>query len=94
MERIRKRKDFWSKDRVWLCREHDRRFTIPVNYTWIEQMNFRLYPSPDIYNFLRPPLRSVDKDIPVYLRQQVIQETLVRMGKRNVRRTCRTKYSF
>ena len=38
------------------------------SYTWIGIDELPQYPSPDIYNFLRSSLRSVDKDIPVYLR--------------------------
>ena len=38
------------------------------SYTWIGIDELPQYPSPDIYNFLRSSLRSVDKDIPVYMR--------------------------
>jgi len=38
------------------------------SYTWIGIDELPQYPSPDIYNFLRSSLRSVDPDIPVYLR--------------------------
>ena len=40
------------------------------SYTWIGIDELPQYPSPDIYNFLRSSLRSVDKDIPVYMREQ------------------------
>ena len=38
------------------------------SYTWIGIDELPQYPSPDIYNFLRSSLRSVDPSIPVYLR--------------------------
>jgi len=38
------------------------------SYTWIGIDELPQYPSPDIYNFLRSSLRSVDPTIPVYLR--------------------------
>jgi len=38
------------------------------SYTWIGIDELPQYPSPDIYNFLRSSLRSVDPDIPVYMR--------------------------
>ena len=38
------------------------------SYTWIGIDELPQYPTPDIYNFLRSSLRSVDPDIPVYLR--------------------------
>jgi hypothetical protein len=38
------------------------------SYTWIGIDELPQYPSPDIYNFLRSSLRSVDPEIPVYLR--------------------------
>ena len=38
------------------------------SYTWIGIDELPQYPSPDIFNFLRSSLRSVDKNIPVYLR--------------------------
>ena len=38
------------------------------SYTWIGIDELPQYPSPDIYNFLRSSLRSVDKTIPVYMR--------------------------
>ena len=38
------------------------------SYTWIGIDELPQYPSPDIYNFLRSSLRSVDPAIPVYLR--------------------------
>ena len=37
------------------------------SYTWIGIDELPQYPSPDIYNFLRSSLRSVDPDIPVYM---------------------------
>jgi len=38
------------------------------SYTWIGIDELPQYPTPDIYNFLRSSLRSVDPTIPVYLR--------------------------
>ena len=38
------------------------------SYTWIGIDELPQYPSPDIYNFLRSSLRSVDPDIPVFMR--------------------------
>jgi len=38
------------------------------SYTWIGIDELPQYPSPDIYNFLRSSLRSVDTGIPVYMR--------------------------
>ena len=38
------------------------------SYTWIGIDELPQYPTPDIYNFLRSSLRSVDPDIPIYLR--------------------------
>ena len=38
------------------------------SYTWIGVDELPQYPSPDIYNFLRSSLRSVDPGIPVYMR--------------------------
>jgi len=38
------------------------------SYTWIGIDELPQYPSPDIYNFLRSSLRSVDTEIPVYMR--------------------------
>jgi len=38
------------------------------SYTWIGIDELPQYPSPDIYNFLRSSLRSVDPNIPVFLR--------------------------
>ena len=38
------------------------------SYTWIGIDELPQYPSPDIYNFLRSSLRSVDVEIPVYMR--------------------------
>ena len=38
------------------------------SYTWIGIDELPQYPSPDIYNFLRSSLRSVDPSIPVYMR--------------------------
>ena len=38
------------------------------SYTWIGIDELPQYPSPDIYNFLRSSLRSVDPNIPVYMR--------------------------
>ncbi len=38
------------------------------SYTWIGIDELPQYPTPDIYNFLRSSLRSVDPDIPVFLR--------------------------
>ena len=38
------------------------------SYTWIGIDELPQYPSPDIFNFLRSSLRSVDPEIPVYLR--------------------------
>ena len=38
------------------------------SYTWIGVDELPQYPNPDIYNFLRSSLRSVDPEIPVYMR--------------------------
>ena len=38
------------------------------SYTWIGIDELPQYPSPEVYNFLRSSLRSVDPEIPVYLR--------------------------
>ena len=38
------------------------------SYTWIGIDELPQYPPPDIYNFLRSSLRSVDPEIPVYMR--------------------------
>ena len=38
------------------------------SYTWIGIDELPQYPTPDIYNFLRSSLRSVDPQIPVYMR--------------------------
>ena len=38
------------------------------SYTWIGIDELPQYPTEDIYNFLRSSLRSVDPDIPVYMR--------------------------
>tara|TARA_R110002073_G_scaffold103929_1_gene235259 strand:+ start:257 stop:1906 length:1650 start_codon:yes stop_codon:yes gene_type:complete len=38
------------------------------SYTWIGVDELPQYPTPDVYNFLRSSLRSVDPDIPVYMR--------------------------
>ncbi len=38
------------------------------SYTWIGIDELPQYPNEDIYNFLRSSLRSVDPDIPVYMR--------------------------
>ena len=38
------------------------------SYTWIGVDELPQYPTPDIYNFLRSSLRSVDPEIPVYMR--------------------------
>ena len=38
------------------------------SYTWIGIDELPQYPNPDIYNFLRSSLRSVDPEIPVYMR--------------------------
>ena len=38
------------------------------SYTWIGIDELPQYPTPDIYNFLRSSLRSVDPAIPVYMR--------------------------
>ena len=38
------------------------------SYTWIGIDELPQYPNPDIYNFLRSSLRSVDPDIPVFMR--------------------------
>ena len=38
------------------------------SYTWIGIDELPQYPTPEIYNFLRSSLRSVDPDIPVFLR--------------------------
>ena len=38
------------------------------SYTWIGIDELPQYPSPDIYNFLRSSLRSVDPKVPVYMR--------------------------
>jgi len=38
------------------------------SYTWIGVDELPQYPNPDIYNFLRSSLRSVDPEIPVFMR--------------------------
>ena len=38
------------------------------SYTWIGIDELPQYPTPEIYNFLRSSLRSVDPEIPVYMR--------------------------
>ena len=38
------------------------------SYTWIGIDELPQYPTPDIYNFLRSSLRSVDPEIPVFMR--------------------------
>jgi len=38
------------------------------SYTWIGIDELPQYPSPDIYNFLRSSLRSIDPNIPVFMR--------------------------
>jgi len=38
------------------------------SYTWIGIDELPQYPNPDIYNFLRSSLRSVDPEIPVFMR--------------------------
>ena len=38
------------------------------SYTWIGIAELPQYPTPDIYNFLRSSLRSVDPEIPVFMR--------------------------
>ena len=38
------------------------------SYTWIGIDELPQYPSPDIYNFLRSSLRSVDPELPIYMR--------------------------
>jgi len=38
------------------------------SYTWIGIDELPQYPTPEIYNFLRSSLRSVDPDIPVFMR--------------------------
>ena len=38
------------------------------SYTWIGVDELPQYPTPEIYNFLRSSLRSVDPDIPVFMR--------------------------
>ena len=38
------------------------------SYTWIGRDELPQYPTPDIYNFLRSSLRSVDPEIPVFMR--------------------------
>jgi len=38
------------------------------SYTWIGVDELPQYPTPEIYNFLRSSLRSVDPEIPVYMR--------------------------
>jgi len=38
------------------------------SYTWIGVDELPQYPTPDVYNFLRSSLRSVDPEIPVYMR--------------------------
>jgi hypothetical protein len=62
------------------------------SYTWIGIDELPQYPSPDIYNFLRSSLRSVDKDIPVFMRatgnpgnvgSQWVREMFVNPGEPN-----------
>ena len=38
------------------------------SYTWIGVDELPQYPTPDVYNFLRSSLRSVDPEIPVFMR--------------------------
>tara|TARA_R100001198_G_scaffold82879_1_gene56136 strand:- start:313 stop:1497 length:1185 start_codon:yes stop_codon:yes gene_type:complete len=38
------------------------------SYTWIGIDELPQYPTPDIYNFLRSSLRSVDPEVPVFIR--------------------------
>jgi len=45
------------------------------SYTWIGIDELPQYPTEDIYNFLRSSLRSVDPEIPVYMRATEIRET-------------------
>ena len=62
------------------------------SYTWIGIDELPQYHSPDIYNFLRSSLRSVDKDIPVFMRStgnpgnvgsQWVREMFVEPGEPN-----------
>ena len=50
------------------------------SYTWIGIDELPQYPSPDIYNFLRSSLRSVDPSIPVYMRATGTQVMLDHNG--------------
>ena len=62
------------------------------SYTWIGIDELPQYPSPDIYNFLRSSLRSVDPGIPVFMRatgnpgnigSQWVREMFVNPGEPN-----------
>ena len=62
------------------------------SYTWIGIDELPQYPSPDIYNFLRSSLRSVDPEIPVFMRStgnpgnigsQWVREMFVNPGEAN-----------
>ena len=62
------------------------------SYTWIGIDELPQYPSPDIYNFLRSSLRSVDPGIPVFMRStgnpgnigsQWVREMFVNPGEAN-----------
>ena len=62
------------------------------SYTWIGIDELPQYHSPDIYNFLRSSLRSVDKNIPVFMRatgnpgnvgSQWVREMFVEPGEPN-----------
>jgi hypothetical protein len=62
------------------------------SYTWIGIDELPQYPSPDIYNFLRSSLRSVDPNIPVFMRatgnpgnigSQWVKEMFVEPGEPN-----------
>jgi len=62
------------------------------SYTWIGIDELPQYHSPDIYNFLRSSLRSVDPDIPVFMRStgnpgnvgsQWVREMFVEPGEPN-----------
>jgi len=62
------------------------------SYTWIGIDELPQYPSPDIYNFLRSSLRSVDPEIPVFMRStgnpgnigsQWVREMFVNPGEPN-----------
>ena len=71
MERARKRVEIpvRSKDRVRVRRNMTDALRYQgQSYTWLGIDELPQYPSPDIYNFLRSSLRSVDPNIPVYMR--------------------------